>query len=457
MSLRFTAPLRSAALALLALGISSPGLAAQNLEELLERARIARAEAEAARAPQVRGWVTELVALQLQPLGSQNPREAERLRDRLAASGTAGARALICFFAFSNYEEALEALRAGPPPVGSSKQAQFLALSEASAALKRLRSAAVAPDLMALFAREGNTVRTELLGLLPHLDAAEVVVPFLTARFEEKGLENSLRALALDGLLTLDLGRREAWVRRALESEPSPIAAVVLRHLTAKLDAGFDVLVDKLAVDPQRPPELFDPLFRYWKALPKTIAAPEILAWLERIERNSIPEGLVGEVLRRLGRLPLPAKALEPKVRQLVEASAAPIQRAAEILLANLGDRGARRSLLDAADLVIERAEEGSWSGLQKRAELHLDLNDAGSALEDLRRVLKLNQDASPIVRRESFIAQGRAYALQSKLDKAADSLVDARLSPGDRKLLAQDPDFEELLVHPRHGSVLQP
>lgn len=450
-------PARSLALLALALLAVPPSAPAQDLEKLLERARAGRSAAETARAPEVRGWITDLVAIELQAAGARPAREAERLREKLANCDTAGARALLCFFRFADPAEALAALKQGPPPVPSSKQAQYLALAEASSALKSSACAAVAPDLVSYFEGEASSVRRAILELLPHLNAAEVVQPFLVKKFEEPGLENSLRALALGGLLEIDSAGRQAWLERALIKEPAAITAVALKFLTARQDSSFDALVDQAAVDPLRPNELFEPLFLYWKALPKLVEAEELLAWLDRVERNSVPEAWLPVMLGRLGRLPLPTKELEPKVRRLAETLTGASGRAAQILLANLGDRAARRALLDSADLVIERENEGSWTGTLERAQLHLALNDPGAALDDLRRALKLNQSLSPFVRRPCFVAQARAYALQSKLDKAADSLGEARLSPEDRKQLSQDPDFSELVAHPRHGEVLKP
>jgi hypothetical protein len=440
---------------LLALLFSGSPAAAQDLEGLLERARSGRAEEIAQRAPQVRGWMVELVALRLKSGGGAS-RDAQRLRDKLVQAGAAGGLALLDFFDLSPDSPGLAAIKGGPPPLPDSKQATLLALEEASLALERLHSPALVPALIAGFQSALPPVRAATLALLPKLGAPELAIPFLEARYEQNGLERSLRAEALRGLLALDEPKRSARISRALASEPANLAEVALRYLITTEDPSKDAEVDTLARDPARAPALFDALYLYWRTLPKTLGAQELLTWLGWIGTETLPREQAPLLLVRLGRLPLPAKELEPRVRELAADLPAPIDRAAKILLANLGDKAVRRELLDQADLAIERAQEDAWTALQARAELLLDLNDPGAALDDLKRVLKLNQGASPFVRRGGFLAQARAYALQSKLDKAAEALEEARLPADERVKLRADPDFAELLAHPRHGEVLR-
>lgn len=443
------------ALSLLALAFPTEPARGQDLEALLERARAGREQELAERAPAVRELMVELVALRLKS-GNASSREAQRLRDKLVQSGAAGGLALLDFFDLSPNSAGLAALRAGPPPLPDSKQATLLALEEAGQALERLHSPALVPPLIAGFASALPPARAATLSLLPKLGAPELVIPFLKARYGQEGLERSLRAEALRGLLALDAPERSARLSQALTSQPTHLAEVALRYLIAAQDPSKDAEVDALARDPARAPFLLDALYLYWRTLPKTLAAPELLTWLGWIGTETLPNELAPLLLVRLGRLPLPAKELEPRVRQLAKDLPPPIDRSAKILLANLGDKAARRELLDQADLALERAEEDGWTALQARAELLLDLNDPGAALDDLKRVLKLNQAASPFVRRASFLAQARAYALQGKLDKSAEALEEARLPADERQKLRSDPDFAELLAHPRHGEVLR-
>ena len=122
------------------------------------------------------------------------------------------------------------------------------------------------------------------------------------------------------------------------------------------------------------------------------------------------------------------------------------------VCLARVGDRGARRRLVEDAD---ERVDEhprssSSWAA---RGKLYRRLGDYSDALRDYKKAYELAQLVAQ--RQPLGIELARLYALTKKPRQASEVLEELGLSDVQRRDLRADPDFANLVEHDRYGRVL--
>ena len=265
----------------------------------------------------------------------------------------------------------------------------------------------------------------------------------------------SLRTEAVTALARLGGPANETLLLDALsEDDPDVLDAVV----SALADVGSTAALPRvrdLAGVPRIAAPLVGSILAYYTAVKDELEEDDLAA-LARLAASDEP----GEedrirVLRAIPRLTDDLSSRTEKIFDpLLASKSEPLQEAARICLALLGDRGQRREVLRKYDELVDKNE--NWSGAYtQRAEVLLRLGDPGEAARDYKRAIEIRDDQGRPKDEALFIGLARAYSLDGNAKKAHDALEDAGLSRTELRALAADPDFAALREHSRYGKIL--
>ena len=131
--------------------------------------------------------------------------------------------------------------------------------------------------------------------------------------------------------------------------------------------------------------------------------------------------------------------------RTFGDAAHATVRRAALLLLARDGDRGAKRELLAPFDDRLDSTRNAARV-LAERAVLHHEIGDWNDAVKDWRSAMELESESNSFRKLEgAFVGIARSLARQGKFRDAEVYLKKSPLSIGERKKLATDRDFREM------------
>ena len=121
-----------------------------------------------------------------------------------------------------------------------------------------------------------------------------------------------------------------------------------------------------------------------------------------------------------------------------------------------LGDRSAKRDLLEAYDETVDENERW-WKAFHQRGEVHVRIRDWSAAAKDLKEAIELLGDrARESTHQDLWIDLARAHTQGGKLGKARDTLEDMGLTAAVIEKLKRDPDFSPLVDHPTYGRAFQ-
>lgn len=287
-----------------------------------------------------------------------------------------------------------------------------------------------------------------------------------------KGRANALRALG-----SVPERERAAGVLRTLHGECAGLLRGECVRSLARLLPGDPLLAASLT---DTHPEVLKAALEALRDEPRKVPRPEVLAVLADPSRGAdvLPE-LVGyltvpgqtieedhaaTLLRFAARADLKPEArlavldgiprlgvpLGPKLKRefepITSSSDAAIRDAGLIALTLLKDSRARRELLKVYDDQV-KGNEGWPLAYQRRGKIQLRIQDYGAAAKDFARALELQEESARLpANRELWIDLARAYTLDDKLAKAADTLQTLGLSADVRREVLADPDFKALV-----------
>ncbi len=377
--------------------------------------------------------VEKLVAALEVPGLAERPKDLDALRAELDALGPEAAALL------------LPSLDPGEP----ARPETLLRAGEVTAALVRARPPGLLEELLAL-AHAGPTLArahaVEVLAAVP--EAARALEP-LTAL--ARGSEPEVRRVALSAISQQESAGALAVLREALASEERLVVSTALQVLIQMRRADAAPAVLDLAKNPAEAAPYADEILAYFRSCEDAVdeGVLAVLLGLARSDavkdetRVLVLQAFPNFELARAGKL---KKDLEPFFRY----SNASVREAALVAASLLGDRAARRELLDPYEQVV--AEDPAWpEGYERRAGVLLQLQDYPSAIRDLRRAIDLlSSRARQSVYRKLWIDLARAYLKSGKVSKAAETLEELGLSEALKSEIASDPDFAPLLENPR-------
>jgi tetratricopeptide (TPR) repeat protein len=195
-------------------------------------------------------------------------------------------------------------------------------------------------------------------------------------------------------------------------------------------------------------------LLRYYEACPKLLVGSHIDALIDLASTAATRTDDRAAILDILGRHPDEVDDDDRKrIRRISGAPAQELHEAALVCLSILGDRSARRELLDPYDDRLEKNKNWAKS-YESRAYILYRIGDYREAIRDYKRALELMAVDQRTRQEEAHIGLARCYALSGKLREAAQTLVDAPMTAAEVAALGDDPDFAELRASSRYGDI---
>jgi tetratricopeptide (TPR) repeat protein len=391
------------------------------LEELLERARARRAAERARLQPRVEAAL-ERFAQESAPVRAAS---REALVDELVALGPAAGPLLVPH------------LDPGDDDPVARARAQCVA-----EALGRLQGPALTDPLLAVLADGSPAARRYALVALETSPEPERVRPALRAVFEGAPA-GALKQAALRALIRIG-GEGNAELYAEILSQPdAELVALALRALVDTRDSAAEPQVRRLVADPAQAQRHHALLLDYYRALPRQVDEELLGLWVTVVDKAGRLETRLAivEALPQLGRDDQPAlrRALEP----LAETTDAKLREGVLVALTLLGDRTARRELLEGYDDFVDRNEDFP-DAYVRRGQVRLRIEDWDDAIKDFQQALRLSRD-DPRPQPDAYVGLARAYARRGKLRDAAEWLRKAPISLADLRELADDADFAEL------------
>ena len=405
-----------------------------SLEELLRSVRRRRTEATAKLLKPLEKLLAELDAT---PPNAKP--ELERIKGGLIALGTDVAPLLVPH---------LEPGEGAEPP--AKRRAKLV-----SEALVALPTRSVTDALIAQ-ARAGTTEgRVNALRALSVSPDREKAGACLVEVFHSAGGEvrlEAMRSLARlggpenQGILVEALGETDAEVLRAVLGALADVSSV----------AGLE-RVRGLVGAPPLAARLVKEILLYYRAIAAHLA-PEDFEGLVRLAAHGTPSKEDRQLI--LDSLPGLQPEVGPKLRKLFDPLLTgeddDLRVSAQLCLARLGDRNERKELMKRFNELVERNDD--WAGAyEQRGSILLKLGDPAEAAKDYARAVKVYQDHNQPPADETVVNLARAYARDSNLKKAFETLSQYGLPRSLMKSLAVDPDFRALAEHGRYGRVFDP
>ena len=309
-------------------------------------------------------------------------------------------------------------------------------------ALARLQGPMVTDPLLAVLASNKDPARENALTALETSQEVGRIRPAVLALFERAGTPE-LRQSALRTLIRLGGPENAALYAQVLTQSDADVVALALRALADTRDASAVQQVRKLVADPARAQRHAGLLIDYFRGLPDLIDAELIASFVGAAEKPGDRDARMA-IVRSLpdlaGRFGADArKGLE----RVAESKDSDLREASLVALVRLGDRNARRELLEGYDDYVERNDRFAEAYV-RRGDLYLRIEDWDAAIKDYQQALRLTaEDARP--QPAAYVGLARAFARRGKLRDAAESLRKAPLSITELRKLADDPDFAEL------------
>jgi len=198
-------------------------------------------------------------------------------------------------------------------------------------------------------------------------------------------------------------------------------------------------------------------LQRYYGACPEAVDEEVLLGLLELLTDNRVDIARRTELLTAITDWPVEWKGEpEKRLETLTSSSSAALREGALILLANLGDRSAKREVLGTYDNAID-ANPRYAKAYEQRGEILMRLGEHGDAARDFKKAVELKErSTSSYVDKDLRVRLARALALDGKAKLAYEALRDANLARSWLRTLAADPDFAVLVEHSRYSKIFE-
>ncbi len=307
-------------------------------------------------------------------------------------------------------------------------------------------------DELALLARNGSPSGRKRAVLVLARSGGARVLPVLRGLWDDGPPD--LAADVFAALLALSDAEAAGELASAAlgAGEPERIDAALealLRTGKSAREAVRGVLEEPALAEPR-----LEALFAYYLARPTEFASAEAELLFDRIERSPLPTARLVALIERLPDL---ARSRAGKVewidllRDFGTRTSGELSTACLVALARLGDRGARRDLLEGVGARF--ANPKVLEAYLARGRLFLRLEEPSEAAREFERAFEIVR--LPLEQRYPIgILLARALCRSDKLRRASEVLAELQLLPLQKTELASDPDFQELAAS-RYGDVL--
>ncbi len=405
----------------------------ESIQQLLERLRKKREQLLASLEQQVKPLLEELK----REVDNQSAKNMASVRERLAALGSAIAPLLVGSLdpgaapnrEATEYSRQLARTLVLIPTTAITDQ--LLTLAETGSPLGKnnaLRVLAVSP--------EPKRVSPRLLELYNSTSEPEARGTVLLAIAKLGGEENDqvlrsalvgtdemLRGIALDAIVTAEAAQFADDI------------LVLLRNLDLSASFAFKIAA-------------------YYAKCTEIVNKDHVSALIDAATDSRVPAPQRIGILQQLRQWErLIDSRMKRTLKNVEEISNRNVERQAQILLALLGDSGARRALLKPYDEEVEKA--GLWTGpYVSRGTVLYEIADYKQALKDFKQAIKLSRDEPRSVP-AAFEYAARCSAQLGNLKQAAEYLEKGPIELKQLQALGSEPVFHELRDS-RYGKVFR-
>lgn len=333
--------------------------------------------------------------------------------------------------------------RIDPGNVGS--DTQVFRAQQVAIALAEIVSCAVTQDLLRI-AQAGSTEgRQNALLVLANSPEPERVIPVILAIFERGS--GKVRESALITLASLGGDAVVAVFERALTDEDPGIVGLALTSLAQSRNTGAARQVLGVLRGP-RATDQVDRLLAYYEAVPEVLTETVSLAFIGLLSDPELKTSSRVRVLDALRQMQLDASSeFKKELKAITLVGSRQVSDAAFTLLAALGDKNARRTLLKPYNDQIDKNKNWQDAYLQ-RADILYRIRDFRGAIDDYRDALRIGSRNA--TEPAPYLGLAHCYACLGRFKDAAKYLDDAPVSIVTLRQLADHPDFEEMREHKR-------
>ena len=328
-----------------------------------------------------------------------------------------------------------------PGNVGT--DSQVFRAHQVAIALAEIVSYAITADLLRIAQTGSAEGRQNALLVLANSPEPERVIPAILAIFERgsgKVRESALITLA-------SLGGREsvAVFERALTDEDPGIVALALTSLgqtrnTAAAQQVLGVLRGPRATDH------VDGLLAYYEAVPEALTERVSLAFIALLREPELKTSSRVRVLDAMRQMQFDASSeFKKELKAITLVGSRQVSDAAFTLLAALGDKNARRTLLKPYNDQIDKNKNWQDAYLQ-RADILYKVGDFRGAIDDYKDALRIGSRNA--TEPAPYLGLAHCYARLGRFKDAAKYLDDAPVSIVTLRQLADHPDFRAMSVH---------
>ena len=435
---------RLTALSLLAVLLAPPASASgatvrdgaerESLQQLLTRLRTQRDQ----HVIELRGRVDSLIRVMETEAATQRTAGLNDARARLVALGAECAPLLVTRIDPGE----------NPSPL---KRSLAIALTDA---LVEIPSPAIVDKLLEMAQKGSTEGRVNALKVLAVASDPERVNPTLETIF--KSNQGEVKAAALTALARIGGPENEKRITDALADRNPDVVRLTLESLANAKVATFSNQVLGLLEVTHHALPYSEQFLRYYRACPEVLDKRHVAALVHLAQDFAATNESRVRVIEFIGaHADKLDNELKKEVRKIADSPAREVRESALVLLCTLGDKTARKDLLDDYDAQVERGK--NWANsYEARGNILYRIGDYREATNDYKKALELASSDFRARQEDSYVGLARCYMQTGKLKEAHGVLEKAPLPAARMAELAKEPVFAKLVEHSKYGAIFR-
>jgi len=403
----------------------------ESLEEFLRRARREQAAINERLGTQVKALLERLESIAEDRTG----KALVETRGKLLALGDECAPLLV------------DAIDAG----SVARPSQRFRARQTALVLAQLDSSSITDQLLTMVRQGSKHGRENALKVLENTTEPQRVLPTLQALYRTS--EGEVRRAALTTMAYLGGPQAEAALTAALDDEEEEIVEVALYALGNARNTEIADRVLTLAQS-ERGPDHVRAILSYFTGIAgieEAVTDGHVIGLIELAKQPTT--SLADQVLLLEGMTsfdPGLTTQLKRAMAPLTESGTKRVYEASLVMLARLGDRNAKRTLLNPYNEWVTRNKVVPQA-YTSRGDIRYKVRDYKGAVKDYKDAIKLGRSSFDLDS-DGYVMIARCYACLGRFKDAEEALEDApEMSLGRLHALAKDADFAEMVAHPRY------
>lgn len=272
-----------------------------------------------------------------------------------------------------------------------------------------------------------------------------------------RGNFGEVRQASLAALARLGGDSNDKVLEEALTDAKPEVVDATLTALAESRKTSMAPRVLKILASPAEAVQHLDKLLAYYRAAPETIDKATLTGLIKLSSENSATTEQRQKVLDFLpslaDRFDSEAKR---EMRVLAASNVKEISEGALVVLTLIGDRQARKDLLQPYDDQIEKNK--GWAQLYaSRGDVLYKIADYREAAKDYLHAIQLSAEDLRQRQDSMYIGLAKSYAMQGKVVEAGKTLEKAPLTNKQLVALKKEPAFAKLVEHPKYKDLFVP